>query len=133
TTGDIRHGFVYERVPRITLRSISNNGEIDVIWERFQEQLEPLRQQLNSLLGRSWEEWEMPRTAGDDWPEEAKRFHMQWWELRIQRQKEIDASIAGRAEFQSLYDKPYEDPRVVRVAGPFAVESIWPHRSIVVD
>ena len=37
TFGNIRHGFVYERVPHITLKSIANNAEIDVIWEKFQE------------------------------------------------------------------------------------------------
>ena len=33
TYGNVRHGFVYERVPHITLKSIANNAEIDVIWE----------------------------------------------------------------------------------------------------
>ena len=33
THGNVRHGFVYERVPHITLKSIANNAEIDVIWE----------------------------------------------------------------------------------------------------
>jgi hypothetical protein len=36
--GNIRHGFVYERVPHITLKSIANNAEIDVIWEKWQDQ-----------------------------------------------------------------------------------------------
>lgn len=133
TGEDIRHGFVYERVPHITLRAIANNAEIDVIWEQFQERLEPLRAQLNKTLGETWEEWEIPRDAEDDWPDEAKKLHERWWEQRIARQKEIDASIAARADFQYLYDKPYEDPRTVRVAGPFTVESISPHRSLVVD
>ena len=35
--GDIRQGFVNERVPHITLRAIANNAEIDVIWEDFQQ------------------------------------------------------------------------------------------------
>ena len=43
TGGDIRQGFVYERVPHITLKSIANNVEIDVIWRKWQEPLEPLR------------------------------------------------------------------------------------------
>jgi adenine-specific DNA-methyltransferase len=34
THGDIRHGFVYERVPHITLGAIANHAEIDVIWEK---------------------------------------------------------------------------------------------------
>ena len=71
TGGDIRQGFVYERVPHITLKSIANNAEIDVIWERWQETLEPLRAELNGALGRTWEEWEIPREAGDPWPETA--------------------------------------------------------------
>jgi hypothetical protein len=52
TRGDIRQGFVYERVPHITLKSIANNAEIDVIWEKWQETLEPLRARLNAALGR---------------------------------------------------------------------------------
>ena len=34
--GSIRHGFVYDRVPHITLKSIANNAEIDVIWDQWQ-------------------------------------------------------------------------------------------------
>ena len=181
TGGDIRQGFVYERVPHITLKSIANNAEIDVIWERWQETLEPLRTELNGALGRTWEEWEIPREAGDPWPEAAatawKRLqaaqsdpqkadavlalnsalgrsdtvddvpdqprdpwdagptdlHRRWWEARIARQKEIDASIAAKADFEYLYDKPYEDRGIVRVAGPFTVESLAPHRTLGVD
>ena len=133
TWNNIRQGFVYKRVPHITLKSIANNTEIDVIWEKFQETLEPLREQLNSALGASWEEWEIPRDAEEAWPEEAKNIHAGWWELRIARQKEIDASIAAKADYEYLYDKPYEDNRKVRVAGPFTVESISPHRVLGVD
>jgi adenine-specific DNA-methyltransferase len=52
THNDIRQGFVYKRVPHITLKSIANNAEIDVIWEKWQETLEPLRARLNAALGR---------------------------------------------------------------------------------
>ncbi|KAB7598019.1 site-specific DNA-methyltransferase, partial [Verminephrobacter sp. Larva24] len=51
---------------------------------------------------------------------------------RIARQKEIDASIAAKAEFEYLYDKPYPDKNKVRVAGPFTVESLSPHRVLAV-
>jgi adenine-specific DNA-methyltransferase len=67
THGDIRHGFVYERVPHVTLKSIANNAEIDVIWESSQKTLESLREQLNKTLKQKWEEWEIPREAGKDW------------------------------------------------------------------
>ncbi len=133
TYNDIRQGFVYERVPHITLKSIANNAEIDVIWEKFQETLEPIRQELNDALGASYEEWEIPRDADDNWSEEVRRFHAEWWEQRIARQKEIDASIAAKADYEYLYDKPYGDNRKARVAGPFTVESLSPHRLLGVD
>jgi adenine-specific DNA-methyltransferase len=62
-----------------------------------------------------------------------KELHAQWWEARIARQKEIDASIAAKAETEFLYDKPYDDKHKVRVAGPFTVESLSPHRVLAVD
>ena len=182
TYGNIRQGFVCERVPHITLRAIANNAEIDVIYEEFQEKLEPLRMELNAALGQDYEEWEVPRESGDPWPESAASawlitrgpgntdadkaaalrvlntelgrnytlddlpdqprdpwesgatdLHRRWWEQRIARQKEIDASIAANAAYEYLYDKPYADRGKVRVAGPFTVESISPHRVLGVD
>jgi adenine-specific DNA-methyltransferase len=78
TSGDIRHGFVYERVQHITLKSIATNPDI---------------------------------TEG-------------------MSRDEIDAAIKRHADFELLYDKPYEDKKKVRVAGPFTVESLSPHRSL---
>jgi adenine-specific DNA-methyltransferase len=78
TSGDIRRGFVYERVQHITLKSIANNPDI--------------------VEGMSREE--------------------------------IDAAIKRHADFELLYDKPYEDKKKVRVTGPFTVESLSPHRSL---
>jgi len=131
--GNIRHGFVYERVPHITLKSIAHNAEIDVIWEKWQTKLEPLREELNAALEQQWQEWEIPRDAEANWSDAAKKFHTDWWQARVARQEEIDASIAAKAEFEYLYDKPYEDKKTVRVAGPFTVESLSPHRVLGVD
>ena len=146
TRGDLRQGFVYERVPHVTLKSIANNAEIDVIYERFAAKLDSLRQQLNDLLKQSWEEWEVPRDlvgwasahhregvdADGGLKPTLRETHAQWWALRIARQKEIDASIAAKADFEYLYDRPYEDRKKVRVAGPFTVESLSPHRVLAV-
>ena len=132
TTGNVRYGFVYERVPHITLKSIANNLEIDVIWNKYQERLEPIRKLLNEELGESWQEWEIPRDVVDDWSESARQSHKEWWNLRIERQQEIDASIAAKADSEYLYDKPYQDNKKVRVAGPFTVESLSPHRALAV-
>lgn len=201
---DIRQGFIYERVPHITLKSIANNARIDDIWERWQGELEPLRQALNHARKRFYadenegynreetqiapspadpdlppfEEWTLPREPGTPWPEaalkpfaaatkegagratrekhlaklnhllgrdytletlpdatvdpwddeEAIALHRKWWQARIARQKEIDDIIAKSAETEYLYDKPYADDSRVRVAGPFTVESLSPHR-----
>ena len=131
--GNLRHGFVYERVPHITLKSIANNAEIDVIWDKWQQTLEPLREKLNAALKQKWQEWEIPRQAAPNWADAAKTLHTDWWQARIALQKEIDASIAAKAEFEYLYDKPYENKKCVRVAGPFTVESLSPHRMLGMD
>ena len=78
TQGDIRKGFVYERVPHVTLKSIAQNPDIREGMTR----------------------------------------------------EEIDRAIARHAETELLYDRPYEDKKVVRVAGPFTVESLSPHRVV---
>ena len=132
TFNNIRLGFIYERVPHITLKSIANNAEIDVIYEKWQRTLEPLRATLNAQLGEQWEEWEIPREADTAWSKETRDTHARWWQARIARQQEIDASIAARADYEFLYDKPYEDKKKVRVAGPFTVESLSPHRMLAV-
>lgn len=167
TYGRIRQGFVYKRVPHITLKSIANNAEIDTIWAAYQEKLEPLREAINAALGTSWQEWEIPRnlneqqdastaaieslpfTLAEAWehahahistrlqprtpPNTPTGLHATWWALRIARQKEIDASISAKADTEYLYDQPYEDKTRVRVAGPFTVESLSPHRVPAVD
>jgi adenine-specific DNA-methyltransferase len=78
-------------------------------------------------------EWEVPREAPDGWADDAKSALESFWKARIARQKEIDASIAAKADSEYLYDKPYEDRSKIRVAGPLTVESISPHRVMDVD
>jgi adenine-specific DNA-methyltransferase len=133
TEGDVRKGFVYKRVPHVTLKSIANNEEIDVIWEKYQAEMEPIRARLNAALKRPWEEWEIPRQADDKWPKKALDLHESWWKLRRGRQTEIDASIAKRATPETLFDQPYEDSKKIRVTGPFTVESLSPHRVLDAD
>jgi adenine-specific DNA-methyltransferase len=120
-------------MPHITLKSIANNSSIDTIWEDFQTRLEPLRNELNTALGRKWEEWEIPREVGEGWSGNVRGLHRAWWEQRIARQARIDESIAKAADVEFLYDRPYEDKSRVRVAGPFTVESLSPHRVVPAD
>ena len=158
TGGDVRQGFVYERVPHVTLKSIANNAEIDAIWEKWGETLEPLRSRLSVASGQSsvvsgqssvasggeddrppatgnrlLQEHQIPRERPDGWPPETDALLAAWWDARIARQREIDAAIAAHADTEYLYDKPYADAGRVRVAGPFTVESLAPHRMLAVD
>ncbi len=135
----MRKGFVYRRVPHVTLKSIANNEEIDAIHAKWQDELDELLKRINKAAGQKWQEWEIPRDA-DDLPSairnpksEIRDLLKQWRELRRKRQQEIDASIARKAETEVLYDQPYEDAKRVRVTGPFTVESLSPHRTISVE
>jgi len=224
---NVRQGFVYERVPHITLKSIANNTEIDTIWEEKQPAVEAALDALNGAIrehppkiplvvqtgGREGEaiefgapdgqtvtmpsgeeapangfmEWEVPREPETPWPNDAAKAHAKirkaidedkststktitnalqtinqalsrnytiktlperaadpwdealhephsaFWVARIDRQRAIDASIDAKAEHEYLYDKPYADNKKVRVAGPFTVESVSPHRTLGVD
>ncbi len=135
---DIKRGFVYERVPHVTLKSIANNEEIDEIHAKHHPDLERLRAEINKAAKQKWEEWEVPRES----PSPSGRGQgeggiasllKQYWEIRRACQKEINASIARRADTEFLYDTPYQDNKRVRVSGPFTVESLSPHRVLTTD
>jgi len=81
TEGDVKKGFVYKRVPHITLKSVAHDPDI--------------REGMTRA--------------------------------------EVDAAIARHAESETLYDQPYEDNKVVRVTGPFTVESLSPHRVLATE
>ena len=104
-----------------------------MIWEKYLKILDPIRESLNKKLKKSWQEWEMPREPESAWSTDLKELHTEWRQKIIQRQKEMDSSIAAKADFEFLYDKPYDDKKKVRVAGPFTVESLSPHRILGVD
>ena len=172
--GNIRYGFVNERVPHITLKSIANNAEIDAIRERMQPVVEDAIAGLNAELEgypipftvktgdrvgkiidfttqgevmlssgemaptNGFMEWEIPRESSSNsenngWPDTAREALARFWQTLTDRQQKIDDSIAARAEYEYLYDKPYIDNAKVRVAGPFTVESLSPHRTLGVD
>jgi adenine-specific DNA-methyltransferase len=168
TFDNVRQGFVNERLPHVTLRSIVSNAEIDLIAEQWTPRIQQALAVLNGSLrghkhafrvrngGREGKdihfdapvtavfkmpdgqevpafelaEWECPPEAPTDWPEKARQALVRVCEVRSGRQNAIDGSIATKAEFEYLFDRPYEDKRKVRVAGPFTVESLSPHRTL---
>jgi adenine-specific DNA-methyltransferase len=127
-THDLKHGFVYERVPHITLRDIANNEAIDTIWQEWEPYLEERRAWLNARLETAWEPWQVPRELADPADREAAQVLAEYWEARRERQRQIDASIARNSTTETLVDRPYEDRAKVRVTGPFTVETLSPHR-----
>lgn len=132
THGNIRHGFIYERVPQITLKDVASNIELDVIAEKWRSIIETAVDGIGNALGKKFNAWEIPFECNEAWPQKAKDCHAEFWRGRRERQAEMDSSIAARAVFEMLFDKPFEDKKKVRVAGPFTVESLSPHRTLVV-
>ena len=132
-SGNIIHGFVLNRVRNIKQSSITNNSEIDEIWIEFEKSLVEIKEKLNEALDENWRDWEIPSEAHENWPITAKELHAKWLGKLAARQEEIQASIAAKADYQLLYDNPYEDKKRARVAGPFTVESLSPHRILSVD
>lgn len=127
---DIRKGFAYNHIPRVNFRDIVQNEEIYEIYERWQEEIETLRYEINGLLNVEWQEWEVPREIDDNWQAKVKDLLVEYWELRQARQAEIDNSVERASGYEILYDQPYEDKSKVRVTGAFTVESLSPHRFI---
>ncbi len=132
TSGNIRHGFVYERVPHITLKSIANNAEIDAIWARWNSSINELIKKFNSQAKSKFEEWELPRTENQEWSESLKRLFRDIQDKRRSRLAEIQKSINAKAESEYLFDRPFIDRSRIRVAGPFTMESVSPHRNIAI-
>ena len=172
THGNVRHGFVYERVPHITLKSIANNAEIDVICDEHQPKVQAALDRLNAALrghktpftvttgGREGKdvrfdakadatftmpsgevvsasalvEWEVPREAPADWPAGSTRKPLaDFWERASRGRRRLTPRSRARRSSSSSTTDPYSDPKTVRVAGPFTVESLSPHRTLGVD
>ena len=127
---DIKQGFTYETATQINLTDMTNNPEIDGIHAEYAEKLDPLRAEMNRLIGENWEEWEVPTETDTEWNTEFQKLHRQWLSLKRERQLTMDASTAKRAKSKTLYDQPYQDKKRIRVTGPFTVESLSPHLAL---
>ena len=106
-------------------------------WHRFQNSPSSDRPvalgNLNRELCRNYRITDVPDEPYDRWDAEAVDLHVRWWDGRRARQREIDESTAQHAEYENLYDDPFTHDEVVRVSGPFTVETLTPHRILPVD
>ena len=133
TYGNLRHGFVCERIAHITSSVVANNSELEVIEEKFRPLISAAVTSLNAALKTNYPEWELPCNRQESWPREITKAFESYIDLKKRRQDEIDKSILAKSDYERLCDKPYEDKKKVRVAGPFTVESLTPHRTLTVN
>jgi adenine-specific DNA-methyltransferase len=63
---DIRQGFVLKRVLHVTLKSIANNAEIDIIHDKWAAAVDVALAALNVASGIAYEEWQVPRALTKD-------------------------------------------------------------------
>ena len=130
---NIRRGFVCHRFPYVTSGLIANNAEIDTIVEKLDPEIQALLHELSKSIGKPVDEWDIPSLVQDSWSEKAKACHADLVRKFDARRSEIAISIAAKAEVEVIHDRPYQDRTKVRVAGPFTVESLSPHRALDVD
>lgn len=144
----LRGGFDYETVSHITLKSIANNPDIDLIYEAKHPAIAAALGSLNAALlaaipppfkpeqgyrkgktitfasGEQLEEWEVPFSFPAGWPDAAREPFDDFHVARQSMQTAMDQSIKDHAEQETLYDKPKKDDTRLRITGPFSVEAV---------
>ena len=73
-----------------------------------------------------WEHWQVPFDADPDWPDALTQRLESYREAWRGKMDEVDACIAANADQEVLVDQPEVQRGVVRVSGPFTVESVHP-------
>lgn len=150
----LKGGFDYETVPHITLKSIANNPDIDMIYDEDHQKIEAALDALNTVLtskppkplnptqgvrkgkavdfakGETLDEWEVPfdwpvdKNEKPIWPEAARTPFDAFHKARQAMQRRMDQSIADHADQETLFDKPRIDKAKRRISGPFSVEAV---------
>lgn len=73
-----------------------------------------------------WREWEVPFESDPDWPTPLAETLLAYRTAWRAKMDEVNAAIASNAKQEELVDQPELVRNVVRVAGPFTVESMRP-------
>ncbi len=72
----------------------------------------------------TWQEWEAPFDTDPDWPQALQQALTDYRAAWRAKMDEVNACIAASADSEELVDKPEEVRGVVRVTGPFSMESV---------
>jgi len=78
------------------------------------------------LPAEIWEHWEVPFDADEDYPDALRIAVEDYRATWRERMVEVNACIEANAEQEVLVDQPEIRRGVVRVSGPFTVESVHP-------
>jgi len=125
---DVSKGLICEEVSHIGLKQIARNEKIDEIWEQHKGSVKSRLKDLNELLEEEWKDWDVPYDPSPEWSEERRAAHEAYWKARADRQRAMDREIAASAGSIIRQDRPKSDPNIVRVSGPFTMETLSPHR-----
>lgn len=120
----LRGGFIYKAIPKVSLKTIANNPEIDEIYERMHPAIEAALAELNKAAKQKLKEWEVPFDFPDDWNASARKAFDAFHAARQAMQKKMDDSIAAHADSETLYDQPEKSRTKMRITGPFTVEAV---------
>ena len=74
----------------------------------------------------AWEEWEVPFDTEPDWPKALQKAVTAFRKAWKAKMKEVNDCIAASAKLEELVDLPAVQKNLMRVSGPFTVESVQP-------
>jgi adenine-specific DNA-methyltransferase len=125
----LKGGFIYKTVPHVTLKSIANNPEIDLIYDKLHPAIEQVLRELNAEIKRpppkgQLQEWDVPFDFPADWSESARAPFDAFHTARQTMQRRMDDSIAANAGQETLYDQPQIAKDKLRITGPFSLEAV---------
>ena len=136
----ISGGIVFKTSQHIMLSDIANNVALDPIFAEHEPILAEKLATLNAALSHvtpdlrrrwtlpetAWEEWEVPFDTDPDWPEALQEALLAYREAWRAKMDEVNQCIADSAKQEELVDRPLVEKGVLRVSGPFTVESVQP-------
>jgi len=71
-----------------------------------------------------WKEWDVPFDIDPDWPKALQDGLSSYRKSWCEKMDELNECIAKNADTEELVDKPEIAPGIVRVSGPFSMESV---------
>ncbi len=120
----LRGGFVNTTVPHITMGSITNNQDIDHIYERFKDNLDVAAGLVSEKVGLKLDSFNIPFSFPNGWPDEAKKDFERFNDLKKSFVKQVELVIKAQADSDQLFDRPFIDKSKLRITGPFTVEAV---------